>query len=77
MPRNYPTYIYTNETQAKSKGEFIVRLIKPRYIAQVLHDGPHTELRILEWIDDWNDEKFHLSEIKKHALSWYRSHIAR
>jgi len=74
MAREYPTYIYTNETEAKSKGEFIVRTVKPRYIAKVVHHPNKTtpDLQILEWIDDWIKEKnFELGAVKKHAINWY------
>lgn len=74
MAREYPTYIYTNETEAKSKGEFIVRTVKPRYIAKIIYMGTKHDLRILEWIDDPNDTKgFYLDEYKKHALKWYEA----
>jgi hypothetical protein len=72
MAREYPTYIYTNETEAKSKGEFIVRTVKPRYIAKVVQTVPKPSLLILEWIDDPNETKgFYLDDYKKHALAWY------
>jgi hypothetical protein len=74
MAREYPTYIYTNETEAKSKGEFIVRTVKPRYIAKIINTGNKTDLRILEWFDDPNEVKgFYLDDYKKHALKWYEA----
>lgn len=78
MAREYPTYIYTNETEAKSKGEFIVRTVKPRYIAKVVFVGTNPDLRILEWIDDPNDTKgFYLNDYKKHALNWYNARVKK
>lgn len=75
MAREYPTYIYTNETEAKSKGEFIVRLVAPRFVAKIIHVSPgKPELRILEWIDDTTVQaRFEFHSIKEHALNWYKA----
>lgn len=75
MAREYPTYIYTNETEAKSKGEFIVRLVAPRFVAKIIHVTPgKAELRILEWIDDRIvQDRFEFLSIKQHALNWYKA----
>lgn len=37
MARNYPKFIYSNVTNVKSNGEFIMHTLEPAFLAKVVH----------------------------------------
>lgn len=55
MARFYPTYIHHIETEAKSKGEFIIRTIPPRFIVKIKRDS---EKYSFEHFDHWDKQMF-------------------
>lgn len=55
MARFFPTYIHHIETEAKSKGEFIIRTIPPRFITKVIRDGKNYSF---EKIEQWDQQMF-------------------
>lgn len=69
MSRQYPKFIYSKVTNAKSNGEFIVATLKPRLIAKVLMANGRAEMMLLEKFDSCNDEEMatQLQLMKK----WY------
>jgi hypothetical protein len=41
MPRKYPKFLYSNPTNTKSKGPFIVHTLSPQFICRVINTAPH------------------------------------
>lgn len=39
MERDFPAHVYVNPTNTKSKGPFVIRLVKPKYIFKVIITG--------------------------------------
>lgn len=56
MSRQYPKFIYSKVTNAKSNGEFIVATLKPRILAKVLITNGRAELMLLEKFDVCTEE---------------------
>lgn len=63
MARNYPRFIYSNPTNTKSEGPFIVHLLEPRLIFKVV--SKH-ELLCLDATLFTNE----MEKIKSDALKW-------
>jgi hypothetical protein len=75
MARQFPTYIHYIETEAKSKGEFIIRTIEPKFIAKVNRSGEKFSFDFLEFWDNLDEQKF--KGISDHLHNWYKNRILK
>ncbi len=75
MARQFPTYIHHIETEAKSKGEFIIRTIEPKFIVKVIHNEGKYSFDFLEFWDSTDEKK--ITEVSEHLHNWYRNRILK
>ncbi len=78
MAREFPTYVYYEEQEAKSTGEFIIRTVKPKFIARInrldIYPGDF-QLEILQWWDAIEDEK--ILNFYNDATIWFLNYRIR
>lgn len=65
MAKLFPSFIFSNPTNTKSKGPFLIHTKYPRFIAK---PSPSLDITILEKWDDALDEEFEL--VLKRASAW-------
>ena len=75
MARQFPTYIHHIETEAKSKGEFIIRTIAPKFIVKIIGKGEHYYFDFIEFWDELDD--IELKKVVAHAHNWYKNRILK
>jgi hypothetical protein len=68
MAREYPRFIYSNPTNTKSKGPFIIHLLEPRLLFKV---DSRQSLTCLDVVSDTNEAE----QIKQAAIKWLSSQI--
>lgn len=82
MSREYPRFIFSNPKNTKSKGPFIVHLLKPRFICRLVNDNKEDihllktyyknisgwTIELLELFDDATSQK--VSDIMDDMLVW-------
>lgn len=75
MAREFPTYIHHIETEAKSKGEFIIRTIAPKFIVKVNRTGQKFYFDFLEFWDTASEKE--IKETSDHLYNWYKNRILK
>ena len=75
MARQFPTYIHYTETEAKSKGEFIIRTVEPKFIVRVIRSADEFSFEFLELWDPTDENKF--KQASDHLHNWYKNRILK
>lgn len=74
MARKYPKFLWSNPTNAKSDGPFIVHTQEPRFLAKAHFDEQRNfhSISILEmWDDTYGSFDPEVQEIKEEIFNWF------
>ncbi len=68
MARQFPRFLFSDPTNTKSKGPFIVHTIWPKAILKLVNDNGNVRVFDLEYWDECNEEQ--KTELRIQALDW-------
>ena len=72
MARQYPTFIFQKSVAGKSKGNFVVHNLVPRFVAQIHNTNGKLSVEILDYFSLAHDEDIEkINAIKKKLIHWY------